>query len=957
MGQEIAYCAHCGCQLRSADFDKGGAFRVDLLCYCKKCAPDAVKSLPPEKIQTILQQQNYVPKEMSSPRNLRPAPELDVPLASRVARHSEESERSQKLVLGGIGTAALGAALGLGLLFAGGRDASNSGPEPGSSGTRVDVPLATADRFRPGDAGPASSPAPDELALTALRSAREYARTKPEDLVGQVSLYQEAVRVSRGTRLAAEVSAETEALQKKQREWMKADLAVIDEQIRVRCAEEAFGAALDALEKAWERHRDVGWTSSLGERVRRVSGEVEGLYATLEAQAREAKRAGVEEQAKRISDRVARWKLPRFSQELEKALSLVSREAPPPPPASKEAQAWQIRWESAMAASGDRDVAAAVRILDGALPEIKEAALRKEALDDLALLRSAGAALDEGLRALSAWPKGSRLSFNVLDEAAAVAAVDGIVLRSTSYQVEISQNKECVLALFGEIPAASLVEILKQKSSRPAEGESRALALLCLQEGDAAAARRFLAPGSTFAEKYWAFARKAARPEPGKASRESLARRLFYQAERESLRPDTALAAAGKFKDLLNAFKDSSFVRRNASAIAARSELPKEFFFLASDLAAGGSFKASSHERAKTCWTSASDSDAPRLHENSVELSFPYAAAAELRCWIYVGGCCAETTTFSVQITELVAPHPQSKQPSAMEPGGDLALPVKQSVATTRSHASHGGPKQPSHWGWVPIPLPKFASPGLKRVRVLTRQQGFSVGFALVSSARASAPRDAELGELEKQRTDTLLRFGGPAALGAGTANPADVLFRGDFRSAAVVQPAWIVSQGEFPIKFDGQLEFDLSGDPSGKISEIMERVPHDLPIRVSVDVERTRGPKGMLAALRLHCYKGEITKVIHADQDDGRYVLYGNKTPSVSVETPGGAPRRERWTIDLGQDGDVVWLVDGKEVLRSTREKGEDAYRIILSARAKPGLEAGTRVRFGNLTVERLNR
>src|SRR3954468_10722960 len=62
MGQEIAYCALCGCQLRSADFHKGGAFRVDIQSYCKKCAPEAVKSLPPEKIQEILKQ-GYAPKK------------------------------------------------------------------------------------------------------------------------------------------------------------------------------------------------------------------------------------------------------------------------------------------------------------------------------------------------------------------------------------------------------------------------------------------------------------------------------------------------------------------------------------------------------------------------------------------------------------------------------------------------------------------------------------------------------------------------------------------------------------------------------------------------------------------------------------------------------------------------------------------------------------------------------
>src|ERR1043165_8851564 len=49
MGQEILYCSSCQNQLRSAEFEKGKAFRVGAEAICAKCAPEALKTLPSEK--------------------------------------------------------------------------------------------------------------------------------------------------------------------------------------------------------------------------------------------------------------------------------------------------------------------------------------------------------------------------------------------------------------------------------------------------------------------------------------------------------------------------------------------------------------------------------------------------------------------------------------------------------------------------------------------------------------------------------------------------------------------------------------------------------------------------------------------------------------------------------------------------------------------------------------------
>jgi len=61
-------------------------------------------------------------------------------------------------------------------------------------------------------------------------------------------------------------------------------------------------------------------------------------------------------------------------------------------------------------------------------------------------------------------------------------------------------------------------------------------------------------------------------------------------------------------------------------------------------------------------------------------------------------------------------------------------------------------PKTAARWEWIEVPLPKYAAAGAKKVRIMTHQAGFSVGGAVVSSTRKSAPVESELKEIEKDR-------------------------------------------------------------------------------------------------------------------------------------------------------------------------------------------------------------
>src|SRR4029453_17156153 len=54
MGQAILYCYRCSTQLREVHFEQGKAYRIDSWVCCAACAPEAVKSLPPDRAMSLL---------------------------------------------------------------------------------------------------------------------------------------------------------------------------------------------------------------------------------------------------------------------------------------------------------------------------------------------------------------------------------------------------------------------------------------------------------------------------------------------------------------------------------------------------------------------------------------------------------------------------------------------------------------------------------------------------------------------------------------------------------------------------------------------------------------------------------------------------------------------------------------------------------------------------------------
>jgi len=308
----------------------------------------------------------------------------------------------------------------------------------------------------------------------------------------------------------------------------------------------------------------------------------------------------------------------------------------------------------------------------------------------------------------------------------------GRVLAADADRVEllVEPRQPTVFFEWSEVTAGSLL--------RDQPREARPTALLRTLEGESR--------GDELPSKYAAWA-DAGKAKASKPSAEDLqARALYYDAEREFRSMATREKAVEAYKTLKAKFKDTTLVRRAAARIDRRADAGKEYYFLGSDLLGSGTFGLNHDGRLE----SIADSDPSQAIRNGAEWEFLALPNQTYRCWALVGGCCVDAFTFHYQATGLMETSPKTKKKAPAEPGGDLASPVKHTIKNLKSHPK-GEPKKATRWEWVEILLPKTA-PGLKKVRLLTDQQGFGVASVVVSATRTKAPTEAEAAELAKQR-------------------------------------------------------------------------------------------------------------------------------------------------------------------------------------------------------------
>jgi hypothetical protein len=548
----------------------------------------------------------------------------------------------------------------------------------GSGSDRVPAPPPVAEKIvapRP-IVPPVEPPKPSPPAGTALRKARDYVRSNPADFIGQAELYEQALPLDDARR-------ELEAVRKAARERIAAELAALDPRIRESTAKEEFAKALDLIEETRRRLNAPDWQTAVNQRSETVRRQASDLFAAIKKEALENRGRG-----KALQERVAGWGLEPLATELARALAEPA--AVPESKPSTEAVAYAASWEAALQLARGRDYTAALADLKRAADGLQEETLRKKAAEDFETLRQAGALLKELQQIPSKWQKGKTLSVEFIDGAGAVKKAEGAIARMDPHRIEINGE---VIPL-GEIRLESL-----------ADKETRGLALLRRLEGGA------------------------------ESPRDQEARALYHAAEQAYESPASAADSVQKHAMLLKDYAETLFVRRNRAFIQARSQGGREFFLFPEDMTGAGSFKWVKNAKTESCYSSDADTEAARARENVVEIPFSVLPGTEYRCWVYAGGCCAETFAFSYQAAD------------AIVPAKITALGLK------KSHSMHTGPKTPARWEWVALPLPKNLQAGPQKLRILTNQEGFSVAYAFISAAKQAPPGDVKAHE--KARLET----------------------------------------------------------------------------------------------------------------------------------------------------------------------------------------------------------
>jgi hypothetical protein len=749
MGQEIVYCVLCQTQLRSADFEKGNAFKFGLDSVCKKCAPEAVKSLPPEKIQALLKSMEAVSPGKPLPDVQAPAANprkgtARIPLATPPSGRNVAPESPSGTV---IGLAAAGG--GLLLLIAIFTISSTKPTAPVSTHSKPPADVVVT--------GPPEThiprPPPEEpgtqAARDALEKARRFAQANPMDLDGQAALNADAVRQAENTPYYGDATRSQRALVTTIEATLSRERAQLDERTFAELAREDFRSALAVVERARKSHGLPEWIAILDRKSAEIRKKAEALYAPLKQSATEAQQKGALDEVKAIRERVSKWGLENLVSDLDRHLSTLATKRPPSP----EAQAYRTRWEESMRRAFSRDYGTAIAQLERAANEFPaQIEIKKEAASDQEILRSVMTLRREGLQILPGLPKGEKLTLEYVDDPTGPRTVTGWVVRASPERVELRSDSKEKVTIFVEsddLTAGSLARLLKDRAGNASENKDRALALLCLFEGDVDQARKMIGDrADTISDKFWSFAKGVRESAPKPDAREFEARQIFHAAELEWRALNTRGSALEKYRALQKDFEGTSFLRRNRDAIESRLEAGKEYVFFPTDLRGAGSFRLSANAKMKLCWSSQKDVDSSSSKDNYVEVEFHALPGTAYRCWAYVGACCAETFAFYYQTTEGTAPNPkQIGQSVSLEPGGSTAMPVDSKLmGLKKDHATHGGPKEPSRWAWVEIPLPSkgYAAPGPKSIRLISDQKGFSVGYILVSSRRRGAPTEAD---------------------------------------------------------------------------------------------------------------------------------------------------------------------------------------------------------------------
>jgi hypothetical protein len=574
---------------------------------------------------------------------------------------------------------------------------------------------------------------------------------------------------------------------------LEEELDALDGALRAAEEKEQYGRELELLGRAGPRYSDSFWTESIELRQKVLEERLGSLFETALAEAAQAQ--GAPDGALRLAalrGRLVRWGLPDRLREFDRRTGAVAPSSPGKPPESIRIptepersgarKAYLALWRECAQKATRRDYDQAANLLRKAPRDIDDEAVRSELKSDLEDLRLAASMHEEILSSLAKLPLGTRILVETRDASGQLGRLSGVLCRTDRARAELitEGTKDTVFVEYEDATFASLIGLVRPRSGRT--WPVRTLALLCLLDGDLVWAQELLGgQAETVPAKYWAQAPEARGQIPPEAaslaSQRGFARALFYEAEREYRWPRSRGSASEKYAKLAREYGEVPFVKHDLVRINFRSEPCAEYVFVAADWRSAGAFEPRGSSAGGAYWSSASDFSFAHANENFVEIEFYAFPGLSYRCWVRLGGCCAESFAGFYQVSDLVAPHPQKSDTLAyLEPGSIYAMTLNLSSLTLKpSHSAHARPmepKSPALWAWLEIPLPRWKTPGIKRLRLMTAQQGFSVASAVVSSERKAAPPASEAKDLEEGRAAELGGLGWPGGVKAAPPGP-----------------------------------------------------------------------------------------------------------------------------------------------------------------------------------------
>jgi hypothetical protein len=280
MGSEAVHCYQCQRRLTAEDFQAGYALRVGSLATCEACAEALLDRLTPEQRRAVLRKREQAMEAAGEAGRGSPLPAKTPPPAHRAFPHPataaahEGAARSRSkpptaLILAG--AAVLVVALLLLVLFSGG---------PSSPPAPAPAPAAA----RP----PASPRAP-------AGTEREPVAPKPE---------------------APPPAA------------LKQELEELEKEVQTASQQQEYRKAQELLDRARARRPDPAWTAAVDARRKALEESIRRYFDWVKAQALESRKGGSTFEVARWRDEVARWGLPSYVAELDKALTAAGEPLP-----------------------------------------------------------------------------------------------------------------------------------------------------------------------------------------------------------------------------------------------------------------------------------------------------------------------------------------------------------------------------------------------------------------------------------------------------------------------------------------------------------------------------------------------------------------------------------------------------------------------------------------------------